>query len=86
MCKKKKCLPKITSYSYILIPNIVSYLIFVFIFQFTALTLNQMVEPNKEATFEYGFTPSEAFNSRPFGLTILLNYKDSVSIENSSTT
>lgn len=48
-----------------------------YIQNFTALTLNQMVEPNKEATFEYGFTPSEAFNSRPFGLTILLNYKDS---------
>ncbi|KAL4235131.1 SWI/SNF and RSC complex subunit Ssr1 [Mactra antiquata] len=48
-----------------------------YIQNFTALVINQVVEPNKEASFEYGFTPSEAFNSRPFGLTILLNYKDS---------
>jgi translocon-associated protein subunit alpha len=48
-----------------------------FIQNFTAAVYNQVVEPEKEATFEYGFTPSETFNSRPFGLTILLNYKDS---------
>lgn len=47
-----------------------------YIQNFTALVLNQVVEPKKEASFEYGFTPSEAFNSRPFGLTILLKYKD----------
>ncbi|KAH3771739.1 hypothetical protein DPMN_173065 [Dreissena polymorpha] len=47
-----------------------------FIQNFTTAVYNQLVEPNKEATFEYGFTPSEAFNSRPFGLSILLNYKD----------
>lgn len=47
-----------------------------YIQNFTALVINQVIEPNKEASFEYGFTPSEAFNSRPFGLTILLNYKD----------
>jgi hypothetical protein len=28
----------------------------------------------------YEFTPSETFSARSFGLTILLNYKDSVSI------
>lgn len=47
-----------------------------FIQNFTAAVYNQVVEPSKEATFEYGFTPSESFNARPFGLTILLNYKD----------
>lgn len=43
---------------------------------FTSGVYNQVVEPRREATFEYGFTPSEQFNARPFGLTILLNYKD----------
>ena len=38
-----------------------------------------MVEPARQATFEYAFTPSETFNARPFGLTINLNYKDAVS-------
>ena len=41
-----------------------------------------MVEPKKEASFEYGFTPSEAFNSRPFGLAVLLKYKDAVRTNN----
>ena len=49
-----------------------------FMFQFTSGVYNQVVEPKREATFEYGFTPSEQFNARPFGLTILLNYKDKV--------
>ena len=49
-------------------------------FQFTSGVYNQVVEPKREATFEYGFTPSEQFNARPFGLTILLNYKDKVSL------
>ena len=53
---------------------------FFVIFQFTAAVYNQVVETKKEASFEYGFTPSESFNSRPFGLTILLNYVDSVSM------
>lgn len=47
-----------------------------FIQNYTTAVYNQLVEPNKEASFEYAFTPSEAFNSRPFGLAILLNYKD----------
>ncbi|XP_052815960.1 translocon-associated protein subunit alpha-like [Mya arenaria] len=47
-----------------------------YIQNFTSAVLNQVVEKSREATFEYGFTPSEAFNSRPFGLSILLNYKD----------
>ncbi|XP_060080257.1 translocon-associated protein subunit alpha-like [Ylistrum balloti] len=47
-----------------------------YIQNFTTATYNAEVEGNKQATFEYGFTPSETFASRPFGLTILLNYKD----------
>lgn len=50
---------------------------FSFIIQnFTSGVYNQVIESKREATFEYGFTPSEQFNARPFGLTILLNYKD----------
>lgn len=47
-----------------------------FIQNFTTATYNQDVEPKKQASFEYGFTPSESFAGRPFGLSILLNYKD----------
>ena len=37
-----------------------------------------LVEPRRQATFEYVLTPSETFSARTFGLTINLNYKDSV--------
>lgn len=47
-----------------------------YIQNFTAMKYNQIVEPNHQATFEYAFSPNEAFHSRPFGLTINLNYKD----------
>jgi len=47
--------------------------------QFTAFTYQQTVEPEREATFEYSFIPNEAFSSRAFGLTVNLNYRDSVS-------
>lgn len=47
-----------------------------FIQNFTTARYNRVVEPNREATFSYSFTPSETFNARPFGLTINLNYKD----------
>lgn len=47
-----------------------------FIQNFTTARFNRAVEPNREATFSYSFTPSETFNARPFGLTINLNYKD----------
>ena len=50
------------------------------VFQFTVARFNRLVEPNREATFYYQFTPSETFNARPFGLTINLNYKDVVSM------
>lgn len=42
---------------------------------------NRVVEPQKQATLEYGFLPSESFGGRPFGLTILLNYHDAVSLK-----
>ena len=47
--------------------------------QFTGARYNRLVEPSRQATFEYGFTPSDTFSSRPFGLTINVNYKDTVS-------
>ncbi|KAI0214127.1 Translocon-associated protein subunit alpha [Lamellibrachia satsuma] len=47
-----------------------------FIQNFTGARYNRLVEPNRQATFEYGFTPSDTFSSRPFGLTINVNYKD----------
>lgn len=43
---------------------------------FTTVQFNRVVEPKRQATLEYAFTPSEAFNARPFGLAIMLNYKD----------
>ena len=46
-------------------------------FQFTTYRFYQTVEPGKEVTFEYRFVPSEALSSRPFGLVINVNYKDS---------
>lgn len=52
---------------------------FFFLLQFTTAAYNQIVEPTKEATFDYNFNPSESFSSRPFGLTVLINYKDGVS-------
>jgi len=47
-----------------------------FIQNFTTARYSRNVEPNREATFFYAFTPSETFNARPFGLTINLNYRD----------
>ena len=47
-----------------------------YIQNFTTARYNRAVEPNREATFYYSFTPSETFNARPFGLTINLNYRD----------
>lgn len=49
--------------------------------QFTVIGYNRVVEPQKQATLEYGFLPSESFGGRPFGLTILLNYHDAVSLK-----
>ena len=47
---------------------------------FTTAVYNRVVEPKRQATFDYAFTPNEAFAGRPFGLVINLNYKDAVSI------
>ncbi|XP_077982752.1 translocon-associated protein subunit alpha-like [Glandiceps talaboti] len=47
-----------------------------YIQNFTAFRYDTVVQPNRQATFEYVFTPSEAFAGRPFGLTINLNYRD----------
>jgi len=43
---------------------------------FTTAVYSRVVEPKRQATFDYAFTPNEAFAGRPFGLVINLNYKD----------
>ncbi|XP_061876736.1 translocon-associated protein subunit alpha isoform X2 [Entelurus aequoreus] len=48
-----------------------------YIQNFTALQLDTLVPPSKQATFEYSFIPAEPMGGRPFGLVINLNYKDS---------
>ncbi|KAG8442422.1 hypothetical protein GDO86_011272 [Hymenochirus boettgeri] len=48
-----------------------------YIQNFTALPLNTVVPPQRQATFEYSFIPAEPMGGRPFGLVINLNYKDS---------
>ncbi|XP_076839576.1 translocon-associated protein subunit alpha-like [Brachyhypopomus gauderio] len=48
-----------------------------FIQNFTALPLDTVVKPNKQASFEYSFIPAQPMAGRPFGLVILLNYYDS---------
>lgn len=47
-----------------------------FLQNFTAMSYASVVSPKRQATFEYGFVPPEAFSSRPFGLVITLNYRD----------
>jgi len=47
-----------------------------FIQNFTAFEYRKVVESDREATFEYLFTPSETFASRQFGLTINLRYRN----------
>lgn len=48
-----------------------------FIQNFTVQYYDTLVEPHTEQSLAYEFTPSETFSARSFGLTILLNYKDS---------
>jgi len=48
-----------------------------YIQNFTALPLNTLVQPQKQASFEYSFIPALQMAGRPFGLVILLNYLDS---------
>lgn len=47
-----------------------------YIQNFSAIAYNKVVPPTQEATLSYSFIPSEAFAGRPFGLNIMLNYKD----------
>uniref|UniRef100_A0A8B9S5J6 Translocon-associated protein subunit alpha n=1 Tax=Apteryx owenii TaxID=8824 RepID=A0A8B9S5J6_APTOW len=54
--------------------NIVKFLFY--IQNFTALPLNTVVPPQRQATFEYSFIPAEPMGGRPFGLVINLNYRD----------
>ena len=53
--------------------------IFYFI-QFTAQYYNQYIDGDTQASFVYPFMPSELFNSRAFGFTLNIYYKDVVSI------
>ncbi|XP_060766856.1 translocon-associated protein subunit alpha-like isoform X2 [Neoarius graeffei] len=48
-----------------------------YIQNFTALQLDAMVLPEKQASFEYSFIPAQPMAGRPFSLVILLNYHDS---------
>ncbi|XP_018611286.1 translocon-associated protein subunit alpha-like [Scleropages formosus] len=48
-----------------------------YIQNFTALPLNTVVQPQRQASFEYSFIPAQPMAGRPFGLVILLNYQDS---------
>lgn len=47
-----------------------------YIQNFTALPLNTVGPPQRQATFEYSFIPAEPMGGRPFGLVINLNYRD----------
>ncbi|MFT7811960.1 translocon-associated protein subunit alpha-like [Arapaima gigas] len=48
-----------------------------YIQNFTALPLNTVVQPQRQASFDYSFIPAQPMAGRPFGLVILLNYQDS---------
>lgn len=45
---------------------------------FTGTQYNRVVQSGEEASFQYAFHPHESYGGRPFGLTILMFYKDSV--------
>jgi len=47
-----------------------------YIQNFSVFEFNKVIDSEKEATFEYLFTPSETFSSRQFGLTINLRYRN----------
>lgn len=46
---------------------------------FSTIAYNKVVAPTHEATLAYSFIPSEAFAGRPFGLSVNLHYRDSLS-------
>lgn len=43
---------------------------------FTASLYNSVVQSGQEASFEYSFFPHESYGGRPFGLIVMLMYKD----------
>ncbi|CAB3983072.1 translocon-associated subunit alpha isoform X2 [Paramuricea clavata] len=47
-----------------------------FIQNFTARSLNRLVKPGEQATFDYAFKPHENLGGRPFGIVVALYYKD----------
>jgi len=47
-----------------------------FIQNFSVVTYNRLVKPTEQVTLAYSFVPSDTFASRPFGLTVNLNYRD----------
>ena len=47
---------------------------------FTGTSYNRVVRPGEEASFQYAFHPHESYGGRPFGLTVLMLYKDAVSL------
>ncbi|KAG8232542.1 hypothetical protein J437_LFUL012892 [Ladona fulva] len=46
---------------------------------FSTIAYNKVVPPSQEATLAYSFIPSETFAGRPFGLSVNLHYRDSLS-------
>lgn len=44
---------------------------------FTGVSYNRVVPPGEEASFRYSFYPHESYGGRPFGLTIIMLFKDS---------
>jgi translocon-associated protein subunit alpha len=48
-----------------------------FIQNFTGNQYNRIVQPGSEASFLYAFHPHESYGGRPFGLTVMMLYKDS---------
>ena len=47
-----------------------------FIQNFTGSQYNRVVQPSFEASFLYAFHPHESYGGRPFGLTVMMMYKD----------
>lgn len=47
-----------------------------FIQNFTGNAYNRVVQPGVEASFLYAFHPHESYGGRPFGLTVMMMYKD----------
>lgn len=54
--------------------QIQTLIFFLRFFKFTTFEYGKTVENDREATFEYAFTPNEVFAGRPFGLVINVNY------------